>query len=578
MSKGKKIPEASEQAVPAEKTPGLPAHADGMSLKDKLSVTVSLFKDVGWVMILTLGILIVAYYTLFPSRGFFHSDTTDTIMWAAASSENGKLFNPDFQYACILPFGTSLIMWALIPIFGITMTTHVLGMLCFFLLYTGSLIWMLRKMGWSWWWVSGTVFIELMICSGSVKLREIFWGHTIYYSLGILFIFVGLSLIFSRMDLFGKYDTMVAEAGQKKTKKQIIIFTVLIGIWFLLTCTDQIIAITIFALPVMAAVFCERWLDTAEKPFCRKNRRMLIGFIVMGVGMVLGYLLTKVLTKDIYASYETTFSQYTNMDAWTNNFLKFPNAWITLLGVEAVDGDPLMSVKSIGNLLMILTGVILLAVPAIALIFYRKIDDEKLRILILTFWFMTLLILMGYTIGRLSDANWRLSPIVALSAVVTAAFVKWSVKQISFQRIMPLLMVPVVLVSSITAVTIMKMPSDNTEDIELYVLAEELEARGLDYGYATFWYANALTIISDSKVTCRCIGGVDNNGPWRNKYQQCGSWFDDQPGQEKYFIILSQGDIEKMVENQHPLLESLIDEFTVNEQHILVFSRNVPWA
>ena len=55
-----------------------------------------------WLPLLLLSFGIIAYYTVFPSRGAFHSDCTDTLMWALASHEGGSLFNPDFKYACLL--------------------------------------------------------------------------------------------------------------------------------------------------------------------------------------------------------------------------------------------------------------------------------------------------------------------------------------------------------------------------------------------------------------------------------------------------------------------------------------------
>lgn len=565
-------PAESAEAVPSGAE--VPAPAAGISFRDRLQVMAELLRKWSWTLILLLSILVVGYYTLFPSRGYFHSDTTDSLMWAVASSETGSLFNADFEYACLLPFSTSLIMWALIPVFGVSMTTHVLSMLCFFLLFTGAMIWMLRKMDWSWSWVSTAVFIVLMICSGSEKLREIFWGHTIYYSLGVLFIFVGLALLFWQMDIHKKRDTVSVKEAQKKMTTRLIVCTVLIGVWFLLACTNQIIAIAIFALPVMAAVFCERWLDENVLPFCKKNRRALGVFLVMGAGMVLGYLITAVLAKDISAGYESAFSNYTNMDNWVDNALGFPRAWLVLLGVEIRDGDPLMSVKSVGELLKVITGVILLIVPVVALFCYKKIDDEKLRILTLTFWFMTMLIMMGYILGRLSSANWRLSPIVAMSAVVTMAFIRWSVGQISLRRIMTLLMIPVMMVSMITAVKIIDMPADNTEDSNLYAFAEELEARGLSYGYATFWHANGLTVVADSRVKCRAVT-IDDGGCRPYYYQGCRSWYDNQPGQPQYFLLLTQGEADKLIEIGSPLAEFKVMEFSINGFPVWVYNENI---
>lgn len=531
-------------------------------------------KEWGWAVLLLVSVLIIGYYTLLPSRGYFHSDTTDTLMWAVASNESGSLFNSDFDYACLLPFGTTLIMTVLIPVFGVTMTTHVIGMLCFFLIFTGALVWMLRRMKWSWGWISAAVFTVLMICSGSEKLREIFWGHSIYYSLGVQFIFVGLALLFTQMDLHQQYQAAGEEAARKKLKIKSIICLALIGVWFLLTCTDQIIAITIFALPVMGAVFCERWLDRDSKWLCGKNKQTLVILVVMAVGMVLGYLMTKSMAKDITAGYEGAYSNYSGMDKWTDNALAFPKQWMTLLGVAASEGDPLMSVDSVKSLFVVIAGVLLLVIPAAALCCYGKIEDAKLRILILTHSFMTMLIMMGFVMGKLSNANWRLSPIVAMSALVTVAFIRWAVLHTNVQRLLTLAMIPLMLVCTITAVTIVKMPADNTEENRLYTFAEELGAKNLTYGYATFWNANGLTVVSDSNVKCRAVV-IEDSGYRPYHYQGCRSWYNDQPGQSQYFLLMTQGERDQILNSGCGLENRRVQEFAIDGYVVWVFNENI---
>ena len=539
-----------------------------------MAMCLGFVKDWGWAALLLAAVFIVGYYTLFPSRGYFHSDTTDTLMWAVASNESGSLFNTDFDYACLLPFGTTLIMTALIPLFGVTMTTHVIGMFCFFLIFTGALIWMLKKMNWSWGWISAAVFTVLMICSGSEKLREIFWGHSIYYSLGVQFIFVGLALLFTQMDLQRKLDSTTDAAAVKKTRIRFIIFTVLIGLWFLLTCTDQIIAITIFALPVMGGVFIERWLDRSEKPFSRRNGQALLVFGVMAVGMVLGYLLTKAMAKDITAGYEGAYSNYSGMDKWTDNALTFPRAWFSLLGVSMAEGDKLMSVDSVKGLLLVITGVLLLVLPVAALCCYRRIEDVKFRILIITHWLMVMLIMMGYILGKLSNANWRLSPIVAMSALVSVAFIRWAAGQVDLKRLMTLAMIPMMIVCTVTAVNILKMPAKNTQDNHLYRFAEQLEAKNLSYGYATFWNANGLTVASDSSVKCRAVV-IDESGYRPYYYQTCRSWYNSQPGQSQYFLLMSQSERDMVVNAGSPIVDRKTQEFSIDGYVVWVFNENI---
>lgn len=162
------------------------------------------------------------------------------------------------------------------------MTTHMLGMLLFFLLLTAVLCWMLREMHWDYRWICTTAAIFLMILSASKKLREIFWGHTIYYSLGILFLFCGLALLFRLQNLVA-----VHQETRKIRVHSILTFIALI-LFFVLCCTDQVTAVTIFALPILAGLFLERLLDRKTPLLHWKNTRALLLLLSLGIAVVSG--------------------------------------------------------------------------------------------------------------------------------------------------------------------------------------------------------------------------------------------------------------------------------------------------
>lgn len=542
---------------------------DDFEWRDVIRIVADFLSKWGWALLLGISVLLIGYYTLFPSRTFFHSDSTDTLMWAVASRDSGKLFNTDFNYACLLPFGTSMIMYALIPLFGVSMTTHVLGMLIFFLLFTLALIRMLREMKWSWSWVSGAVFVELMICSGSEKLREIFWGHTIYYSLAVLFQFAGLAILFRCLDNYKKLDDAESDEDKKYCRIALYVMMGVLGLWFTLTGMNQIITIATFSVPMIGALFCERWLDHKTSVRSRTNLRALALIGIMAAGMVLGFLITKAAAKDITAGYESAFSNYDSMDKWVEHIEGFGKAWMSLLGVSMMDGDKLMSVKSVGSLLLFFTGIILLVVPVFALFCYNRMKDRKLRLLVLSYWLMTLLVMVGYILGKLSNANWRLSPIVGMSAVVTFAFFKWAAGEIKWRRLMSLLMIPVILVCTITAFTILKMKPDKTDDNHLYRIARGLESQGLTYGYATFWNANGATVAADSRVQVSNVT-IEEGRCYPYRYQSLNKWYEEQPDQDKYFLLMDAGERDLLAGSE--IEARKIGETTVEGYQVWIFN------
>jgi hypothetical protein len=83
---------------------------------------------------------------------------------------------------------------------------------------------------------------------------------------------------------------------------------------------------------------------------------------------------------------------------------------------------------------------------------------------------------------------------------------------------------------------------DNTN----HRLAEFLVEEGLEYGYATFWYAQAITVLSNSEVRVRNMDVNDRAGVIGRHYQSSLNWYNDQEGIEEYFVILSVSEYKKV--------------------------------
>jgi hypothetical protein len=136
-------------------------------------------------------------------------------------------------------------------------------------------------------------------------------------------------------------------------------------------------------------------------------------------------------------------------------------------------------------------------------------------------------------------------------------------------------MLPLLVISFWTINDIGKMPKDYNQDTGLYVVADYLVENNLTYGYATFWNANSITVISDSKTKARNIE-VTDDGEYKTKYYQSRkSWYEDQPEQENYYMLLSQYEYECLKNNANPLLDEQHTEASVEGYMILVFDKNI---
>lgn len=503
------------------------------------------------VFLLTAGVTL--YYITVLARGEFHGDCTDTIMWAAASYESGRLFDPTFTYACFLPFGVNLLMLPLIGLFGVSVTTHVIGMALFFLLFTGSFLLMLREMEWRWSSAFLAASALLALTLSSPKLREIFWGHTIYYSLGVLFLFGG-------MWLFLRFFRLWKRRGEKKARVHLILTGVSFFVFTLLCATDGISALSIFALPLMAAVFAEGLMRT---PALRSRTTALtaVKVIVIGAAVAGGILLNKALVGEMRAGYEEAYSTWSGMSNWVPHLQKLPLAWLQLFGVEDMTGEPLASADSAVNLLRMLAALLLAVLPVAAALCYKKFEKSAERIWIWIHWAGTAIITAGFVCGQLSAANWRLTPVMATALVVSALFLR---RFVTKNRLAALIAVPLALVAAYNVVSVAVLPADGYKDNVLYQLEEQLEERGLTYGYATFWQANPITVISGERVRVRDVTVSDAGRVDPRAYQSSSRWYEDQPGVERYFLLLEPGEYSKLYDYDNPLLEQAAEETWVD--------------
>lgn len=550
--------------------------------KDKIITVISYILPIS----IFLGVIAsVVYYITVGFKSEFHADCTDTIMWANASHESGHVYDENFSYACFLPFGINLIMQPLISIFGLSLKAHIIGMLGYLILLVVFFCLMLKEMHWNIRSICFAGSVMLAVTVSSQKLREIFWQHTIYYSLGLLFIVIGLYLYFRLLNLSNKRQSL--DPKDKKSQRLFLHFLitfVCLAVFIMFTATDGISALSIFAIPFIAAIFAEAFANDSNKIFSLKTLKTFASAAIFGVMILLGIKLNERWVGDMTAGYQEAYSAYSGMSTWIEHIQNLPLAWMRLFGVEDMSGQPLFEKKSILNLLRIAASIILAVMPIIATCYYSKIKKAKgsqaLRIWIWIHWASSAIVLVGYICGLLSTADWRLTPVIGTSLMLSIIFVHYiAVSKISSGRIIALISIPVILVAILNIQGLINLSKkDYKKENYLFGLTELIEDAGLSYGYASFWNANAITLISDSEVKVRDVN-ISEYGVSKRLYQSSSEWYKDQPGQDEYFLLLTSYEYSTIANSQNSLIEDAtrnLSAFVNNvEYYILVFDHNI---
>ena len=535
--------------------------------------------------VLSLGsmlaaISIVIYYILGPMEGYLHSDYTDTMYWANASLESGKILDPNFRYAGILPFSANIWFIPYIAIFGFGMTAHKLGMITYLVLQSAAVWFMLRSFKWSVSSTSLTISAFLLLLSGSDKLREMMWGHVIYYSLAILLLCVGIGL-FCRISEKRVTKGMFAK-GSGGWKY--VILLALSAILFGGNAINGLQLMALVTLPCIACALAEIFFSGKKKLLDPDNYGAYIGAFTAVISTGVGYFVLKKIQGDITASYTEYYSQISPPSQWIENARLLPKSWFTLMGCSVEKNSMMLEPESIKTILLAFVGAALIVIPIVGMLSYKKISDKGTRMLLWAHFAVSAVILFGYVCGTLGNANWRMLPMLATSILASAATVKHLAgvhPDVSLvpRRAAVLLAVLMLIGSLFNFRQMAKMDYDYGRNNTYHKLAAELESRGLEYGYASFWYSQSITLITDSRVKTRMIIADEDDGVTTDYYQNSFSWYEDTEDADKYFVLLSVNENTK-VEKSDAWNEFLSEaeyerEDILNNFVLYVFDRNL---
>ena len=485
------------------------------------------------------SVLFTLYMIIFVERGYYHADCTDSLMWAEASFDTKALVNPDFNYAGLMPIAGNVIMWPLVAIFGVGMKAQIIGLVIFFILFVLAIISACEQLKFK---NSNTMFaiaIALFLLSSSEKLREIFWGHIIYYSFGPLMFF---AVFAAGIKLYHKLQESM------KIKPLIPMGIVLFILSFICGINGTQIA-CLSSVPIAVALVAYLFFKR-RKLFDKNNLSIYIPFVISAVGTLVGMLFIKVVARGVTAAYADAYSGFGDMDNWMSALIMIPSSLFELMGIKVNSSIELFSFSGIIILIKVVAVLVLFVTPIVMLFKYRKIKRVEHKIFLLAHHFTALVILIGWVFGKLSSAEWRLSPLIVSASICCAIYASQFIEVKASKRMALIIAVPLLLMSFITVVQVMAMNKQSVENKSFEKVVKHLEEKNLKYGYGSFWNANVLTMISDSKVKVRDVK-FDSGKMMPNDYQTNKNWYKNAPKLNEYFVLMTSNEYSQYYEGQN---------------------------
>ena len=506
------------------------------------------------------------YYITGPMLVMFHSDYTDSLIWANVSVETGKILSYQFSYAALLPFGAPLWMIPILKIFGYGTTAFQLSMIVFAAIFIGSTYYFFRSLKWKRLGAAAASACLCLLLSGSDTLLEMLWGHTIYYSLGLLFwmLLMGLPLRLA--------DT--TKAWRKGKKPTVGVSVELIAVAFLCAgcATDGTQVLALGVLPVLGALIVCAFLD--EKPLVgRHNLRKAAIAVLMLMASFAGFLVLKYIThngaiKAGYANAHMVWDAYTDWMADVVNL--FPNL-ANLFGATSKEGYPLLSFASMVYILKLVLVMVIFVAPIAMLLRYKKLPENG-KMLLWGHFVLSGIIGFMYVFGILDSGNWRLIPCLGTGVIVTILWVRNLLGGKTVEkRIAVVLAALMAAVCLLNTVQIAKMPRDIRKNVHWNV-TQMLQEKGYTYGYATFWNSHPVVMLSNDEIQ---VTSVKQEGTELEPHHYQNYRNEFKPREETCFLLLDQEEYANLQKGKYwkRLNESrkLVDSFTCGKFIVLVY-------
>ena len=477
--------------------------------------------------------------------GLINSDQVDGIIWAEAALHAKRPLNPNFSYPYAIPYGANLILVPFVRMFGLRVLSNQLGMFLFSLIVLGVAVYLIRPLSCNWKDAAiGTAVIFLAFRS---RMGANLLHHVLYYQLGFV---CGMGMLGA---LF-----WIARRGTFTLSSAVLL--VIFALWGGANGSTTI-ALAVF--PVVVALSVIRFKDV-DGVLIHVYWRCLAA---IGVGLFLGLVAYRVgMLGTVEGSYIEGAGSYSFLNSckWTENISVLPKTWINLFFTRITEGVQINTLDGVETLFSLGMSIFVGVFPFYCLWRYAKLSIYERLVLVYgaSVWLVCLMqfVLLRGPIDRLLY-NGLLANFLLLGIAVVQSFKANK----HFIWLGPSL-------SLILASWCFYFVYNATWKTDCTLL-NELEARGLTQGCATYWKANGTTVHSGGKVRIGpiIIGAGGTIVPWR--YNSDASWYRPARHGADCFLLLDADEWEKVQRAPNNTLFNLSKSHFVSQGfHVLVYS------
>ena len=195
-------------------------------------------------------------------------------------------------------------------------------------------------------------------------------------------------------------------------------------------------------------------------------------------------------------------------------------------------------------------------------------------------------VLYFFTFGKISDVDWRLTPLVFTAEIVVLILFRSAFSEDTEHTLakgLAALCGTLLVVNSISnGLSVLRISYDKKIWFAEDGLLETLKAHDLDYGYiSSYWLSNSITVLSDNTIRPRVVSIDENKIVYLNHFNSDLEWYNEQPGRNRYFLAIRESEYDPEIPEalEASELYNCVQEDTRNGRtdvyKILVFDHNI---
>ena len=191
-----------------------------------------------------------------------------------------------------------------------------------------------------------------------------------------------------------------------------------------------------------------------------------------------------------------------------------------------------------------LSGILFFAGLFLSFSRWKQLKSGEGRLFIFTTWGMFAAFLFFFVFGKISNVDWRVTPLVfACELVVLILLNETAVKapERTISGGLTLLCGLMLIVNALSnGLSVLRISYDKKIWFAEDGLLETLKAHDLDYGYITsYWLSNSVTVLSDDTIRPRPVA-IDDGHLYLNLFNSDLAWYADQPERDRWFLALTE--------------------------------------